>query len=77
MGNRHIFGVRAGVTAISTELAWSEGCHKCSCAVQAAVAIRGIACDQFVWIATEVNAGFSDQIEECKLIVLSICQCIS
>lgn len=77
MGNRHIFGVRAGMTAIGTELAWSEGCHERSCAVQSTVTVRGIACDEFVRIATEVDARFPDEVEECKLIVLSICQCTS
>jgi hypothetical protein len=72
VGDRHVLGIRAGVAAISTEFAWSESCHEGSCAVQSAVAISGIACDQFVRVAGKVDARFSDQVEESELVVCSI-----
>jgi hypothetical protein len=72
MGDRHILSVCASMAAISTEFAWSESRHERSCAVQSAVAVSGIACDQFIRIAAEVNAGFSDQVEESEFVVCSV-----
>lgn len=62
------------MAAIRAEFAWSESRHKRSCTVQATVTISGIACDQFVWIATEVDARFSNEVEERELVVWSIDQ---
>jgi hypothetical protein len=61
MHNRHILRVRARMAAVSTEFSWAESRHESSRrAAQATVAIGGVACDQFVGVAAEGDAGFAD-----------------
>jgi hypothetical protein len=73
MHNRHILSVRASMAAVSTEFAWAKRRHKPSGAVQATVTISSVACDQFIGVAAEVDARFSDQIEESEFVVCIVC----
>jgi hypothetical protein len=58
------------MAAVSTEFAWAESRHKSSCyTAQATVAVCGVACDQLVRVAAEVDAGFADQVEEGEFVV--------
>ena len=69
MSDRYILSIRASMAAVRTEFAWSEGRYKRACSVQTAVAIGSVAGDQFVRIAAEIDAGFSNEIEEGEFVV--------
>jgi hypothetical protein len=77
MHNRHILSVCTSMAAVSTEFAWAKGRHKSSCAIQATVPISGIACNQLVGVAAEVDAGFADEIEEGEFVVCVGCVSMS
>lgn len=77
MNDRHILSIRTSVAAVPTEFAWAEGRDERSCAIQSTVTVSGVACDQFVWITTEVDARFADEIEKGELVICSICEYIA
>jgi hypothetical protein len=67
MHHRHKLGKSARMSAVSAQFARSESRNKGSgtpTAFDAAVTIRSVRSDELVRVATELDAGLADQVQE-------------
>jgi hypothetical protein len=74
MAHRNMLSIRASMAAVCAQLARPKCRDEGACTLETAVAISCIRSDELVGIATKLDAGFSDQVQQSEFVVCNASQ---